>query len=390
MMFGYHVKVLLHAHLLLYGFLSTVSSLEQHAAESRSPRKVTVSINRTFQYVATSSVSKEEQRSTECHTQIGDEEVYAITDYSGSAAMHNISIRAGKDPYVQCNEYCLAHNVSRKTCNWLMHLVDAKESVTPTPLGNASFNKNHVTFTKNILLKSLLLDKNTTLLMLQNHKPASNPIIGSFLLSIVDSIGKLDIMEYYMHVHQTTNHNVKDVKVDQLNQVLTQAINICVLEMIMVPICDQVIQQVYQLFGMNRPLHFDDKSGNAPIHAPPLHHNRPWESLGRGGKGLNKHVLITGGAGFLGRHFAYHFCTMGWHVTVVDNLFSPHATPPHRWPKSLQCITPPLLEFRRVDCATYFKSPHSQKSWDLVLHLAAVRRPWDSKAALSTGNSSDL
>lgn len=31
-------------------------------------------------------------------------------------------------------------------------------------------------------------------------------------------------------------------------------------------------------------------------------------------------LLITGGAGFIGSHAAAHFASLGWDVTVVDNL----------------------------------------------------------------------
>ncbi len=83
-------------------------------------------------------------------------------------------------------------------------------------------------------------------------------------------------------------------------------------------------------------------------------------------------VLITGGAGFVGRHFTRHFLESGDQVHVVDSI--EEATggihPDAKWP-----IFDPRdfkgFSFEALDCRDYFKTnPHAE--FDLVLHLAAM------------------
>ena len=84
------------------------------------------------------------------------------------------------------------------------------------------------------------------------------------------------------------------------------------------------------------------------------------------------HVLITGGAGFVGRHFTHRLCAKGWLVTIVDSLISESALHPTRWPSHLQCTAGQQLIFIEQDCREFFKSTASQTKWDLFIHLAAV------------------
>jgi nucleoside-diphosphate-sugar epimerase len=86
---------------------------------------------------------------------------------------------------------------------------------------------------------------------------------------------------------------------------------------------------------------------------------------------------------FLGRHFAYYLCTRGWYVTAIDSMVSPYSLSPMQWPKHLQC-SPDALDFRVSDCRDYFKSPHSNQLWDLVVHLAVVGED-STSGALCTG-----
>jgi nucleoside-diphosphate-sugar epimerase len=62
-----------------------------------------------------------------------------------------------------------------------------------------------------------------------------------------------------------------------------------------------------------------------------------------------KTALVTGSAGFIGRHFTEHLVTKGWDVDLVD-IANP-------WP-------------RNTDCRRYFAE--SEKRYDLVIHAAAV------------------
>jgi len=77
-------------------------------------------------------------------------------------------------------------------------------------------------------------------------------------------------------------------------------------------------------------------------------------------------VLITGGCGFVGRHFSKRFCDLCYNVTCIDNLTSSGSLHPNIWPNHLKC----KIVFINDDCKNYFKSKN--ESFDLILHLAAV------------------
>ncbi len=77
-------------------------------------------------------------------------------------------------------------------------------------------------------------------------------------------------------------------------------------------------------------------------------------------------VLITGGAGFVGRHFTKRLCDIGHSVTCVDTLASESAIDPREWPKHLRCE----FNFINKDCRDFFKE--NKEPWDLVIHLAAI------------------
>jgi nucleoside-diphosphate-sugar epimerase len=80
-----------------------------------------------------------------------------------------------------------------------------------------------------------------------------------------------------------------------------------------------------------------------------------------------KTALITGGCGFVGRHFCKELSDRGFHVVCVDNLMSESARSPSQWPERLKCD----VQFENVDCREFFKKSRDQ-SYDLILHLAAV------------------
>ena len=84
-----------------------------------------------------------------------------------------------------------------------------------------------------------------------------------------------------------------------------------------------------------------------------------------------KLALITGGAGFVGRHFTHRLCTSGYHVVIVDNLISESALHPRTWPAHLQCPAD-TITFIKQDCREFFVADDSQQAWDVFLHLAAV------------------
>ena len=49
-------------------------------------------------------------------------------------------------------------------------------------------------------------------------------------------------------------------------------------------------------------------------------------------KSYNQKVLITGGAGFVGRHFTKKYCDSGYDVTIVDNMISESSIELSKWP----------------------------------------------------------
>jgi GDP-L-fucose synthase len=77
-------------------------------------------------------------------------------------------------------------------------------------------------------------------------------------------------------------------------------------------------------------------------------------------------VLITGGAGFVGRHFTKRLVDQGHSVTVVDSLVSESAKAPEDWPAHLKCD----VRFVQDDCRLFFEQ--NSEAWDLVIHLAAI------------------
>lgn len=75
-----------------------------------------------------------------------------------------------------------------------------------------------------------------------------------------------------------------------------------------------------------------------------------------------KNVLITGGAGFVGRAFTNRLLIEGCRVTVIDNLSANGSCAP---------LHHPNLVFLRADCRAFFQCT-SHCEFDTVLHLAAV------------------
>ena len=78
-------------------------------------------------------------------------------------------------------------------------------------------------------------------------------------------------------------------------------------------------------------------------------------------------VLITGGAGFLGRHFSTRFLQLDCEVTVVDSLINSGGGVR---PSSNLIEKNKNFKFFNADCIDFFSD--NSKVYDLVLHLAAV------------------
>lgn len=85
-------------------------------------------------------------------------------------------------------------------------------------------------------------------------------------------------------------------------------------------------------------------------------------------------VLITGGAGFVGRRFTRHFLEQGDEVHVVDSLVpgSGAVDPRDTWPM-FEPRDFAAFHFEPLDCREWFQRPAASGSgFDLALHLAAV------------------
>ena len=84
-----------------------------------------------------------------------------------------------------------------------------------------------------------------------------------------------------------------------------------------------------------------------------------------------KKILITGGAGFVGRRFTKYFLDKKHLVIVVDNVAKlTGGLDPNKWP-----LFSPYdyknFKFYKQDCRNWFKK-NNDKEFDYVLHLAAM------------------
>jgi GDP-L-fucose synthase len=83
-------------------------------------------------------------------------------------------------------------------------------------------------------------------------------------------------------------------------------------------------------------------------------------------------ILITGGAGFVGRHFVRHFLENGDEVHVVDNVapFTGGIDPNAGWPL-FEPRDFSTFKFFHEDCRYYFKRVRDT-DYDYAVHLAAM------------------
>jgi len=84
-------------------------------------------------------------------------------------------------------------------------------------------------------------------------------------------------------------------------------------------------------------------------------------------------VLITGGAGFVGRHVAARYAKLGYDVTIVDNLYpGSGGKHPSEWMPHLK-VDLSRVKFIKDDCRDYFScQPSNREKFDAIVHLAAV------------------
>lgn len=91
-------------------------------------------------------------------------------------------------------------------------------------------------------------------------------------------------------------------------------------------------------------------------------------------------VLITGGLGFIGRHFAKRLLDDGHTVAIVDNMYSgvelyDWQFKPNGWDPTTRAV--PNLQLMIGDCRSFFASAVPGSLWsasqfDLIIHCAAI------------------
>ena len=90
------------------------------------------------------------------------------------------------------------------------------------------------------------------------------------------------------------------------------------------------------------------------------------------------HVLVTGGAGYIGGHTVVELLQAGFKVTVVDNL----ERSDYKIVEGIEAITKTKIDFHKIDCLDY-SSMHdlfSQNKFSKVIHFAAFKSVNESVA----------
>lgn len=88
------------------------------------------------------------------------------------------------------------------------------------------------------------------------------------------------------------------------------------------------------------------------------------------------HVLLTGGAGYIGSHTAVELLQAGHEVVVADSLVNSHEESLHR----VERITGRSLAFHRADCADpdAMREIFERHDIDAVIHLAGLKAVGES------------
>ena len=90
------------------------------------------------------------------------------------------------------------------------------------------------------------------------------------------------------------------------------------------------------------------------------------------------HVLVTGGAGFIGSHTCLELLNSGHRVTVVDNL----SNSSEESLKRVRTLTGKEMSFRKVDLLDQaaLESVFQAESFDAVIHFADLKAVGESVA----------
>jgi len=90
------------------------------------------------------------------------------------------------------------------------------------------------------------------------------------------------------------------------------------------------------------------------------------------------HILVAGGAGYIGSHTCLELLNAGYEVTVVDNLSNSSEEALHR----VQELTEKTIQFHKVDLldAESLNMVFEQNKFDSVIHFAALKAVGESLA----------
>jgi UDP-glucose 4-epimerase len=89
-----------------------------------------------------------------------------------------------------------------------------------------------------------------------------------------------------------------------------------------------------------------------------------------------QHILVTGGAGYIGSHACVELLQAGYEITVVDNLSNSKEESLRR----VQKITGKQLTFHKVDLLdeAALEQVFQKSSFDSVIHFAGLKAPGES------------
>ncbi len=85
----------------------------------------------------------------------------------------------------------------------------------------------------------------------------------------------------------------------------------------------------------------------------------------------SKHILVTGGAGYIGAHTVVELISAGYKVTVIDNL----ERSDYKMVEGIETITKTKVDFHKLDCldAAALEGIFSKNRFSAVIHFAAFK-----------------